>query len=94
MDAHWVNHRAGYQCGHGRTSAQTRTPDQPRSIYVREDRLLETLADRLDLTNHAEIGPYMKTQQLAIVCSAEGAEIQLRGRARTDRWPRPYPPMG
>jgi hypothetical protein len=43
MDAHWVHGRAGYRCRHGFTSAKRRSDSAPRNLYVREDRLLETL---------------------------------------------------
>ncbi|MBK0869884.1 MULTISPECIES: recombinase family protein [unclassified Saccharopolyspora] len=43
MDSHWINRRPGYRCRHGHTSSRPRTADQPRSLYVREDRLLDWL---------------------------------------------------
>jgi hypothetical protein len=43
MDAHWVNHRPGYRCRHGRTSAHAE-PGQERNLYLREDHVLHRLA--------------------------------------------------
>ncbi|WP_330278108.1 hypothetical protein OG205_05535 [Lentzea sp. NBC_00516] len=43
MDGHWVHGRAGYRCRHGFTSVKRRSDGEPRSIYVREDHLLEAL---------------------------------------------------
>lgn len=47
MDTHWVNGRAGYRCRHGHTSARPAPPGRLRNIYVREDKLLIQLAQRL-----------------------------------------------
>jgi hypothetical protein len=32
LDAHWVNHRPGYRCRHGHTSARTRPPELAKNI--------------------------------------------------------------
>lgn len=47
MDAHWVNGRAGYRCRHGHNSARPASTGRPRNLYVREDKLLVELAQRL-----------------------------------------------
>ncbi|MEV0703318.1 zinc ribbon domain-containing protein [Saccharopolyspora sp. NPDC050389] len=47
MDAHWANQRPGYRCRHGHTSSQRRTPDQPKSVYVREDHLVAETASAI-----------------------------------------------
>jgi len=39
----WANRRPGYRCRHGRTSASTPEPGQPRNAYLREDHLLPHL---------------------------------------------------
>jgi site-specific DNA recombinase len=44
MDSHWVHGRAGYRCRHGHTSARPRRLDQPRTVYVREDLVVDQLA--------------------------------------------------
>jgi site-specific DNA recombinase len=46
LDSHWVHGRAGYRCRHGRSSASPPTLDDPKTVYVREDRLVEELHDR------------------------------------------------
>jgi hypothetical protein len=43
MDSHWVHGRAGYRCRHGYTSSRARSSVRPRSVYVREDVLLDQL---------------------------------------------------
>lgn len=47
LDSHWVHGRAGYRCRHGHTSACPPSLDEPKAVYVREDRLIHELADRL-----------------------------------------------
>src|SRR5215470_17982063 len=44
MDSHWVHGRPGYRCRHGHTSAQPTTPDRPKTLYLREDRILVRIA--------------------------------------------------
>lgn len=55
MDAHWVNHRPGYRCRHGHTTAQRRSPGIPRNLYVREDRILASLTARLADTGASSV---------------------------------------
>ncbi|GAA2559913.1 hypothetical protein GCM10010210_37750 [Pseudonocardia hydrocarbonoxydans] len=47
LDSHWVHDRAGYRCRHGHSSACPPAPGQPKTVYVREGRLIHELADRL-----------------------------------------------
>ncbi|WP_433498598.1 recombinase family protein [Sphaerimonospora sp. CA-214678] len=76
MDAHWANQRPGYRCRHGHTSAKTRTSDQPRNLYIREDRLLDILSARLNLTDHERISPYLKASKIVIVCGPGVMDIR------------------
>jgi site-specific DNA recombinase len=46
LDSHWVHGRAGYRCRHGRSSASPPMLNDPTTVYVREDRLVEELHDR------------------------------------------------
>ncbi|MFI0486039.1 recombinase family protein [Actinomadura sp. 9N215] len=75
MDSHWANGRAGYRCRHGHTSAKLRKPDQPRNLYVREDRLLAVLPgllasfDRsLQDAGPGEIALFLRANNLKVVC--------------------------
>jgi site-specific DNA recombinase len=45
MDSHRVHGRAGYRCRHGYTSARPRSSVRPKSVYVREDVLLNQLVE-------------------------------------------------
>lgn len=86
MDAHWVHGRAGYRCRHGYSSAAPRPADAPRSVYVREDRLLEVLpgllADRDDIgSGPVPSGPapdpveVLRHRRLQIACTHQGQEL-------------------
>ncbi|HEU5024098.1 MAG TPA: recombinase family protein [Spirillospora sp.] len=94
MDSHWVNQRPGYRCRHGRTSANPPTPDQPKTLYVREDRLLDVLADHLQLPDHDETEQHLKTRTIVITYGPGRADIRLRDQNRSGPQARPMPDMG
>lgn len=83
MDAHWVHGRAGYRCRHGRTSATPKPEHAVRTVYVREDRLLEHLG-RLVPAPGPESGDsravveHLKAHDLEIVYAP--GELRLRPR--------------
>lgn len=43
FEGHWVRSTPGYRCRHGYTSAKNRDLDSPKSVYLREDRVLAKL---------------------------------------------------
>ncbi|MCY7343481.1 MAG: recombinase family protein [Pseudonocardia sp.] len=57
MDAHWVNGRAGYRCRHGHNSARPALPGRPGNLYVREDKLLVELVQRLKVDGEDRASP-------------------------------------
>lgn len=72
MDSHWINHRPGYRCRHGLTSTRRRTADLPKSLYVREDRLLDWLTARWARDpNSVEAVAGLRAAGQMITCSAE-----------------------
>ncbi|MEU6264659.1 recombinase family protein [Saccharopolyspora shandongensis] len=81
MDAHWANRRPGYRCRHGHTSSRQRTPDRPKSVYVREDHLLAELAS--ELTNSVlacdgqpeETARLLREHDLIIVYNKSGSVV-------------------
>lgn len=89
MDAHWINHRAGYRCRHGHTSARPRRPDLPQNLYTREGQLLELLAERLDLEDHDDFGPYLNDRGLVIVYEPDGVDIRPVNDVRPDQMVEP-----
>ncbi|MBO3751118.1 recombinase family protein [Streptosporangiaceae bacterium NEAU-GS5] len=76
MDSHWANQRPGYRCRHGHTSAKTRTPDQLKNLYVREDRLFDALAVRLNLTDREKIDRYLKAWKIMVIYHPDGLDIR------------------
>jgi len=73
MDSHWVHGRPGYRCRHGHTSAHPTTPDRPKTLYLREDRILTRIAltiepaqppDPTTLANH------LRAHGITILCNA------------------------
>jgi site-specific DNA recombinase len=43
MESAWSNGKPAYRCRHGHTTAGPPDPERPKSIYVREDRILPHL---------------------------------------------------
>jgi site-specific DNA recombinase len=77
MDAHWVHDRPGYRCRHGRTTAHPASPTTRKILYVREDQLLERIRGDRRLCrllpqfagiDPEEIGGYLRTSGMIVVC--------------------------
>lgn len=60
LDSHWVHGRPGYRCRHGRSSACPPTLGESKTVYVREDRLIDELADRLP-SDHGDVAGTVAT---------------------------------
>jgi len=86
MDSHWVNDRAGYRCRHGYNSSQSRPPDAPRNLYVREDVLLSRLVRQLapdrgrsgadvEPSAVAEIVARLRAESKVVICGRSGWTI-------------------
>ncbi|RKT87321.1 Recombinase zinc beta ribbon domain-containing protein [Saccharopolyspora antimicrobica] len=98
MDAHWVHGRAGHRCRHGYRAGIPRSSQAPRTVYVREDHLLDALPKLLnqqgwkpledDVT--CDVGEQLHRAGLEIVCSHAGWNS---GRHHTvllkNKWPYP-----
>jgi hypothetical protein len=79
MDAHWVNSRPGYRCRHGHTSARTRSPGLAKNVYVREDRLLGGMRNRLSgLVEFDDVGVanHLRAEELVIVCASSSWTLE------------------
>lgn len=71
MDSHWINQRPGYRCRHGHTSTRRRAPDALKSLYVREDRLLEWLTSQVACSlNSVEAASRLREAGQTITCNA------------------------
>jgi hypothetical protein len=79
MDSHWVNNRTGYRCRHGYTSARGRPAGAAKNVYVREDRLLRELRDRLlemPDCNPAEVADHLREHGQLIVCTGSSWTVE------------------
>jgi len=60
-----VHGRAGYRCRHGRSSSSPPRLDEPKTVYVREDRLVQELRDWLPRRHagaeHDDVGSRVAT---------------------------------
>ncbi|WP_236647361.1 hypothetical protein [Micromonospora sicca] len=52
MDSHWVHGRPGYRCRHGHTSTRTKASPRPKTLYIREDHLLDRIRHDRGLHRH------------------------------------------
>jgi DNA invertase Pin-like site-specific DNA recombinase len=74
MDAHRVHNRPGYRCRHGHSSARTRPAGAPGNLYLREDLLLDRIADHLTIEGIAadptpkQVARLVHELGLAFVC--------------------------
>jgi hypothetical protein len=72
-EGHWAHGRAHYRCRHGYTSASDAQIDRPKTLYVREDQLVEQALAQLASATGAEPNSI----------SAFGLAAQLRCRVYT-----------
>lgn len=79
--SHWAYGRAWYRCRHGHTST-TASPNRPRYLYLREDRLLHQITALLpDGPRIASAGPtaiadHLRRHHLIAVCDASSVSVQ------------------
>jgi site-specific DNA recombinase len=72
MDSHWVHGRPGYRCRHGHTSAKPTTTHRPKTLYLRQDRILAGVAANFE-EDSKPIEPtalvdYLRVQGITILC--------------------------
>ncbi|MFI6073897.1 recombinase family protein [Actinoplanes sp. NPDC051343] len=76
-EGHWAHGRARYRCRHGRTSASDALPDPPKTLFVRQDQLIEQatiqLAHMLGVDAAAisvrELARQLRERGITIVCT-------------------------
>jgi hypothetical protein len=107
-DAHWVHGRPGYRCRHGRTSANPGAPGGPKTLYVREDvivdRISTMLVDRVDEASDGydvprSLASYLRANNVTITCDADTVTVEESASPTTARQfvptqrPPPQPPQ-
>ena len=73
MDSHWVHGRPGYRCRHGHTSAKPAPSDRPKTLYLRQDRILARIAANFgdsELPEPATFSEDLRAQGITIACDA------------------------
>jgi recombinase-like zinc beta ribbon protein len=74
LQGHWVNHRPGYRCRHGHTTAHLTDTDGPRWVYWAQARIVEEILaagnrDLADLANAGQLAAHLRARDALIVCS-------------------------
>jgi hypothetical protein len=78
MDSHWVHGRPGYRCRHGHTSAKPTAPDRPKTLYLRQDRILARVSADLKHVERLEpaaLADYLRMHNVAILCDADACAL-------------------
>jgi hypothetical protein len=73
MDSHWVHGRPGYRCRHGHTSAKPNAGGRPKTLYLRQDRILARIAADLEDSEQLELAAFadgLRAQGITILCDA------------------------
>ncbi|WP_408005439.1 zinc ribbon domain-containing protein [Saccharopolyspora kobensis] len=91
MDAHWVHGRAGHRCRHGYRTGTPRPSQAPRTVYAREDHLLDALPGLLSQQGWKppeddeayEVNEQLHRAGLEIVCSHASWELRPTPRLAT-----------
>jgi hypothetical protein len=77
MISHWAHERAWYRCRHGYTSATPFEPGQHRTLYLREDRVLDMIIAALQADPFREsvsadrVQAYLRDRDMVAVCGAQ-----------------------
>jgi site-specific DNA recombinase len=74
MDSHWVHGRPGYRCRHGHTSAKPAPTNRPKTLYLRQDRIIARVGaelEHLESLKPAAMASYLRTRGITILCDAE-----------------------
>ncbi len=84
MDAHWVIGRAGYRCRHGHNSARPASTGRPGNLYVRKDKLLVELAQRLKVdgdncaSRASRVVAHLRSRNMVVVHDRTGWRMAAR----------------
>jgi hypothetical protein len=69
----WVHGRPGYRCRHGHTSAKPNAGGRPKTLYLRQDRILARIAADLEDSEQLELAAFadgLRAQGITILCDA------------------------
>ncbi|WP_239153928.1 zinc ribbon domain-containing protein [Amycolatopsis sp. FDAARGOS 1241] len=71
LDSHWNHGRPTYRCRHGHTSTQCAGQPRPKTLYIREDHLIDQISIRLgDQVNDDYATPELDRPRHRLVAAA------------------------
>ncbi|MEQ0558190.1 recombinase family protein [Amycolatopsis sp. NEAU-NG30] len=89
LDSHWNHGRPTYRCRHGHTSTQRASPERAKTLYIREDHLVDEIQVRLgvqdsdghatpeiDRTRHRRVATMLRKSGKIIVYDGAGWRLQ------------------
>ena len=91
-EGHWAHGRARYRCRHGSTSASDARPERARTLYLRQDMLIEQgrlqlayllKADPADL-HESEMVRQLRARNITIVCTPVSVTLDTGTVEHTD----------
>ncbi|MGY3521006.1 recombinase family protein [Micromonospora sp. PTRAS2] len=87
MDSHWVHGRPGYRCRHSHTSSHTKASHRPKTLYIREDHLLDRIRHERGLHRHhpalrspdpVKVAAHLRTNNMIVVCDQHTWTIEAK----------------
>jgi site-specific DNA recombinase len=93
MDAHWVHGRPGYRCRHGATTANARPRRRAKTLYLREERILQRISAALTDEPDADHSPrevinYLRAHDQTVICTAAACVLDTPRRHAVQPSPR------
>ncbi|MEU4674511.1 recombinase family protein [Amycolatopsis sp. NPDC023774] len=89
LDSHWNHGRPTYRCRHGHTSTQSTNQNRPKTLYIREDHLIDKISIRLedqttnshneasrDRTRSNRIAAALRDSGSFVVCDSTGCRLE------------------
>ncbi|EMD22990.1 recombinase family protein [Amycolatopsis azurea] len=89
LDSHWNHGRPTYRCRHGHTSSQRAGQPRPKTLYIREDHLVDEIHVRLGIqdgdghvplesarTRSSRITVALRDSRQFIVCDSAGWRLE------------------
>ncbi|MET7996824.1 recombinase family protein [Amycolatopsis sp. NPDC005232] len=89
LDSHWNDGRPAYRCRHGHTSTQRRNQPRPRTLYIREDHLIDQINIRLgdqgsdgrsklepDRTRNSRVAAALRDSGKFVICDSAGWRLE------------------
>ena len=81
MISHWAHGHAWYRCRHGHTSTTPAVPGQPRTLYLREDRILEAITTLRagrprEHVPAANTRAYLRNHNIVAVCGTQTVTLE------------------